>query len=1067
MLKSKLSLTLIICLVTFDFCNPQQIIFKHLSEENGLSDRVVNCTIEDHIGFLWFGTEDGLNRFDGYNFRVFRNIPGDSTTLSDNNIWSLYADSEGNIWVGTQNGILNCFDPVSEKFKRFNITLDNSLQGNSITCIYRDKNDLLWLGTYKGGLYRMDIKTGNVLNYQNHPGDGSSLSNKFVTSVYEDSEGNIWVGTYNGLCLLKNNSGNGYFIRFYNNPADENSISNNIIWKIFPSESDYNHLWICTYNGITYLNTRTKHFTRVIPDQKNPDKFSRSISSVSEDFSDVGKYMWIGTYEGLLRLDLPEDFNSDRRMINMSDSVLAASKYNLKFKRWINKSGNQFSINNNHINNILMDRAGVLWISGQDGIDYYAPRKDKFNLLSFYNILSDDLERNDIKNVQTICETGAKIVWMGTNSGIYKLDNVKTHCELYRLSDFSNQNIWTMASGNNSDLWIGTYGNGLEHLELNTGKIKRWKGNWFDSTDISNSYVRSVYQDESGSVWVGMWGVGLNRLNPATGEIKRWHHENKDPRSLSYDDIWVIYGDSKGRVWVGTYGGGLNLFNPDDGGTFYKWGFNPGTTNGLNSNNILSIEESSLYNSENKTILWIGTTNGLDKLILRNENNSGPDPEATTEHYLTRKNSEANSVNSIIEDINGHLWLATHKGLIEFDPVKGIQHTYTVFDGLKSNEFNPNSALKTSSGEIFLGSINGLNVFYPDSIRQSDYKPPVVITGFQVFNRNIPIGKDSPLKTSLATAKKIVLSYSQNVFSFQFAALDYNAAEANQYAYKMDGFDEDWIYSGTRRFVTYTNLYPGEYIFNVKATNSDGIWNNSPTQIAIIITPPFWETWWFRSLIILLFAGILYVLYRIRLSRMLEMERLRIKIASDLHDDIGSTLTRISLESELLNTDPDPLGRSEGLKRIGNMSREIISSMSDVVWSIDSRNDSVQNLIDRMKDFSFSLFSLKNRRVIFETVNLDMQKKLKVDVRQNIYLIFKEAMNNAARHSLSDQISVSLNNINGEFIMTIVDPEADFSPQKLTGHGLKNMKMRAKRIGGEIQFILEDGLKIVFRRREF
>ncbi|HEY6906389.1 MAG TPA: triple tyrosine motif-containing protein, partial [Ignavibacteriaceae bacterium] len=289
-----------------------------------------------------------------------------------------------------------------------------------------------------------------------------------------------------------------------------------------------------------------------------------------------------------------------------------------------------------------------------------------------------------------------------------------------------------------------------------------------------------------------------------------------------------------------------------------------------------------------------------------------------------------------------------------------------------------------------------------------------------------------------------------------------NAPEMNQYVYRMEGFDRDWITGGTRHYVTYTNLDPGDYVFHIKATNSDGKWNERETSIAVIIHPPFWGTWWFRTLLILFLVLGLYLIYRIRLKRMLEIERLRVRIASDLHDDIGSALTRISLESELLNSGTDPDENRAGLRRIGDMSREIISSMSDVVWSIDARNDSTEDLLNHMKDFAFSLFSLKNIHVAFETKNIDSKKKLKVDVRQNIYLIFKEAINNSVKYSKSNEIYIRLENGENYFQMIIHDPGSTLSTGKLTGQGLRNMQMRAERIGGRIEYLNNEGFKIIF-----
>lgn len=1038
--------------------NAQEIKFKHLSVEDGLSQSVVNCMLQDRTGFLWFGTQDGLNRFDGYQFKVFRNDSKDANSISSNNIWSIFEDKSGNIWVGTQEGVLNCFDPQTEKFKHYILDSSKIISGNSVSCIYQDRAGKLWIGFYKSGLYQLDIISDAVKQWQHQSDNPNSLSNNYVTSIFEDLQGNLWIGTYYGLCLLTKESPQGNFIRYFHDPANPNTLSNNTIWTFFQSRNDPDHLWVGTFNGLTNIEINKKVFSQVIPDQNNPDPFSRSVSSICEIRSgneSANGGFWIGTYGGLLKFDTK----------------------NMKFKRWISEHDNLSSLSYNLINKVLIDRSGVLWIATQKGINYYSPRKDKFGFQSQQKYEGIDLGEFSGLDVQTICETSdlsdgkaGETVWFGTSSGLFYLNKNDKNYEVIRSKKFSDQNIWSLAKSNSNGLWVGTYGDGLVHLDIKSNKIRRWTGGLNDPKNISNAYVKAIHHAKSGSLWIGLWGGGLNRINLKTGQVTKWRNSINDPQSLSYNDVWVIFEDSKERIWIGTFGGGLNLFDSAGGSIFYRWIHDSKDEKTLCNNNVFSVFES-IYKkkiSDNRTILWIGTANGLDKFIIHNSEflNDGK-VKVEIEHFLSQKDLPFNTINSIVEDMHGHLWLTTNNGLLEFDPgTARILNTYTMLDGLLSKEFTPNSALKTASGEIFIGSINGLNVYYPDNIIHSNYTPPVVLTDFQLFNQPVPVSPESPLKTSINTAKEITLSYDQNVFSFQFTSLDYNATEMNQYAYMMEGFDKEWIYCGTRRFVTYTHLDPGRYTFRVKATNSDGIWNEAGTQIAIIIDPPYWATWWFRGLVLLTIVGIIYSFYRMKLNRLLELERLRLKIASDLHDDIGSALTRISLESELLKSNVEIKDRDKTLQRIGTLSREIITSMSDVVWSIDSRNDSIESLINRMKDFSFSLFSLKNRRVIFETSNLSLQKKLKVDIRQNVYLIFKEAINNAAKYSDSDQIKVSMKNENGKFVMVIHDPGTTYSHQKLTGHGFRNMLMRAERLGGKIEFIKEDGLKVIFKGNE-
>jgi signal transduction histidine kinase len=352
-------------------------------------------------------------------------------------------------------------------------------------------------------------------------------------------------------------------------------------------------------------------------------------------------------------------------------------------------------------------------------------------------------------------------------------------------------------------------------------------------------------------------------------------------------------------------------------------------------------------------------------------------------------------------------------------------------------------------------------MFHPDSIKQSTFLPPIVITSFRVF--------DQPVGFSLAPAldKTIELQYHQNFFAFDFAALDFTTPTNNHYAYMMEGFDEGWNYTGARRYASYTNLDPGNYVLKVKGTNSDGIWNEKSTTLNIIIVPPFWQTWWFRLLVILIILALLYLAHKYRLAKLLEIERLRVRIASDLHDDVGSTLTKIALHSEMIQSSDNEVKAKEASKNIGTMSREIIGTMSDVVWSIDARNDSLQDLIDRMRDFAFSVLTIKEIQVEFKTENLTLAKKIPVNYRQNIFLIYKEAINNIAKHSEATKVVVNLENSRDSFVLYIKDNGRGYDPaEDQNGNGLKNMKMRSERINGRLTINSNHGVEIVLKLKK-
>jgi len=568
--------------------------------------------------------------------------------------------------------------------------------------------------------------------------------------------------------------------------------------------------------------------------------------------------------------------------------------------------------------------------------------------------------------------------------------------------------------------------------------------------------------------------VGLNRMDPKTGEITKWRFNSNNTQSLSYDDVWVIFEDKIGRIWIGTFGGGLNLFSSSNEGSFYKWLSDPDAAQSLSNNNILSICES-LSNKDDsslepepdgKTVLWIGTANGLNKFSISNSisTSKGDKIEAEIEHYLLNK-----EINSITEDNNGHLWITTNNGLIEFDPLKGILNTYTISDGLQSNEFNPNSVFKTENGEIFIGSINGLNVFHPDSIIHSNYSPPVVVTDFQVFNHPAPVGPESLLKSSISTVKEIILPYDQNVFSFQFAALDYNIPEMNQYAYKMEGFDKDWIYSGTRRFVTYTNLDPGEYVFHVKGTNSDGVWNEKGIQLSVIINPPFWQTWWFRGIVFLFFIGAAAFIYKWRISnlekekksqeefskRLIQsQEEERKRIASELHDSLGQNLLIIKNRAVLGLKSEETEFEKKQLNEISANASSAIDEVRRIAYNLHPYQLERLGLTKAIRSIIENLETSTEINFKLEIDNID--NLLKPEEEINLYRIIQECINNIVKHSESREAVISI--IKGDGItITVNDNGKGFSTESVIvtsdgrkGFGLKNLQERVKLLKGEL-----------------
>lgn len=814
--------------------NAQSIPFNRLTTDDGLSNNYIYDLLQDQFGFLWFATDDGLNRFDGYQFKVFRNKADNKNSLSDNSVWTITEDRFGKIWMGTKNGFVDCYDPVLDKFTHFQIKSDITKE-NPITIIFIDSKDSIWIGTYRSGVYKLNPLTGKSVRWYHNPNDSTTISNNYISSIAEDKEGNLWIGTFNGLNKFNHQKFPNIFKHYFHNENNKNSMTNNLIWAITPSNFNEDIIWIGTANGITKLNTQTEVFEQIeIP---NPDKlqFGTGTAYVLEELVENDKIIWINSYAGLIR------YNASKNIFN----------------RFLNDKDNPLSLVSNQLNNIIKDRSGVLWVATHNGLSYFSEKNVKFNSLLPFEDKNFRIGELGKLNTKAIAQTLDGELWFGTETGLYRLN------KYFRIDSnphLNAKNIWSLAvSGFSYDLWIGTYGHGLFRLNYKTNRVS--KINSMDDLIRSSSrdFIKSILVDNKGNTWIGYWGVGLARLNASANKIDYWNHKTNDQLSLSHDDVWVIYQDSEDRIWIGTNGGGLNLFDEQNGGIFYRFSHDPKNKNGISSNSIYSIAESknNIAANNNTTILWVGTNEGLNKLIINNDKDrlkkSYSDIKITC--YTIEDGLADNSIKSIVEDENGNLWLGTSSGISFFDLQNNTFINYSSADGIIGNDFNLLSSLRLSNNLIFMGSTSGLNYFSPDKIVQSKYKPPIVFTDFQIFNKSVNIETNAALTKNIFNTDEITLSHTENVFSFEFSALDYNSTSSIRYLYQMEGFDKEWIDGGSRRFVTYTNLNPGRYTFKVRSTNSDGVWCDNVKSIAITITPPWWQTGWAILLYFVVFVA--------------------------------------------------------------------------------------------------------------------------------------------------------------------------------------------------------------------
>ncbi len=839
------------------FTQAQKLYFTNYTTRNGLSNNKVNSILQDNNGFIWSATEDGLNRYDGYGFKIFRNDPKDSLSLSDNNIWTLFKDKSDGIWIGTNGGYLNRYDQKKNIFYKWQLNPDRKKE-TEITAIYQDKSNDVWIGTYQDGIYKLDLSNNKIEHWTFNTDDSKSLSNNFITSILEDSFGTIWISTYNGLNRINQNTKEISFDRFFNDPSNKNSLPANLVWNVSQSKLNSKIIWIGTANGIASFDVEKEKFTNYQIRSEKSYQFGNSIASIIEEVVNNDTIIWLGTYAGLVRIN-KETNHTDRFMKNENQ---------------------QGSIVSNKINDIMKDHSGVTWIATENGLSKISNKSLRFNNL--FSDESDEYLFNELygKSVKSISKDAKGNFYFGTERGIvaFHPGNINP---IIKYPQTSGLNIWSLISDQDGNLWVGTYGQGLKFFNVGSGKIEDIKIKSPTFKTSAYDYVKSLELSDK-NLLIGFWGGGLAEMNLKTHKYKIWINDVNNPSSISYNDVWSILKDNKKRIWIGTNGGGLNLFDDSGDGKFYEM-FNAGNKkNKLSSMSIYVLREAEnlkVSMDVNQTILWVGTSSGLDKVVINNSTDEDNINKIGVEisSYLPGEESIDNSVKNIIEDKNGDLWVSTSSGLSFFDVKKEAFTNYSEADGLIGNEFNSGSSLISNEGTMYFGTIGGINFFEPEQISLSSYNPPVLITDFQIFNQSVQINSNSPLNVNIYKAESLHLSFSQNVFSFQLAALDFNFPQSIQYAYKMEGFDKDWIYSGNRRFITYTNLGSGNYTFKYKATNSDGVWNENYSSVIVNISPPWWRTIWSYIIYVLLILTGVIVLRRFELNRTKLRNELRMR----------------------------------------------------------------------------------------------------------------------------------------------------------------------------------------------
>ena len=830
------SLFLFIIIVQPQAINAQSksIRFEHLDFEKGIPHNYIYSIIQDHYGFMWFGTLYGLVKYDGNQYREYTHDPENIHSISSDETISILEDSKGNIWVGTIEGGLNKFNRDTEEFTKFyHIHSDSTtLSDNTVWCIQEDKNGIIWAGT-SNGLNRLKFnKSGEniqieITRFLFCKDSFNNNKNNFIRSILFDHAGRLWISIF------------GEGLHFYNQEKGEiirlSSLKDNIV-SIF--EDGSHTLWLATWGqGLIKVILHdeadiTSETVEFIAYRKGPEGLiSDYIWSLEED--SFGN-LWIGTYSGLNK------FDRDR----------------IKFSLYRHSEYDTRTLSSNQIASLCEDKSGILWIGAfQGGIDKYISHTNKFQ-----HIKHDPFDPNSLSlnNIGSLFEDSKGYLWIGTlGGGLNRYDQEKSEFLHFQNSSvnpdkLSGSFITSVCEDTAGVLWIGTY-NGIKYFGKD-GKLKRFLQKTDKPNEENSLLINTIYADRFGSVWVGTGRDGLHRIESAsvsTGKYEQFSYDPADSNSLCHNNVLAISEDKEGVIWVGTYDG-LNKVIIDTNDSqreviqFKRFKFDKINPESISNNNIYNIYE------DKNGLLWIGTNIGLNKFDRENNKFSS---------YTEKDGLPNNIINGILEDSSGNLWLSTNKGLSKFDPINEVFKNFDTQDGLQSNVFGLNTNCFLKSGQLAFGGINGVNIFDPSNITSNNYVPPIVITDVKNYGESIKTGKD------ITEVDEITLSYEDKFFTIEFSALDFTNPEKNQYAYKLEGFDDDWIYRGNKNYADYTNIDPGSYLFKVIGSNNDCIWNEEGATLRITILPPFWQTLWFRILLFVIFLSGLYLLIYIIKTR--------------------------------------------------------------------------------------------------------------------------------------------------------------------------------------------------------
>ena len=788
-------------------------VFEHFTIADGLPENSANCILQDHLGYMWFGTQNGLVKYDGYNMKVYQPDPDDSLSISDRQVWAIYEDKSGTLWIGTEHEGLNRFNRATETFTRYKLNPEDSTRKDPIGGMYEDSWGDLFVGNGDKAMIfnRQDGSSRDIYTQD-------SVIARDVRAIIEDRlTGKIFIAVKNKIMIYDPEKK----VLMENNELDQKLDLGTINYESLYQAAD-GTIWIGHSKGLAKFNSLSNTIKYYQP---VPSMQYKTENNISVWLEDENGFIWSG----------------GSRIGSSSLGLVCFNPWSEQFKIYKSDPENRSSLSTNTIWSIYKDHSDVLWVgTGWAGLNKWDKRKDKFKCFRH------DSNGEHFGKVYTIVEDKQGIIWLGTYYGLYSFNRQTREFQNYRF-DKENENnaINFICIDKTGIIWCSTITRGLGRFDREKGSFRFYSHDPNDSMSISVNNTVCILPDSSDALWIGTWGGGLNRFDKKTGKFTRFKHDPGNPKSLNGDMINYLFKDKRGNLWIGINNKGLNLFNRTD-----------------KSFESFQIEEDkataipAIY-EDHKNNFWVGTYQTGLYLFDR-------DKEKPVYNIDVKEGLSNNVVSSILEDDSGNLWIGTAYGISKFDPETRRIRAYYTSDLFEENQYIQHSACKMSTGEMLFGTYDGFIMFNPDSIKDDPVPPQVVISNVSLFNRP---GEKLEFDGFISEMKELNLSYNENDLRFDYVGLHYADPSKNRYKYKLEGFDKDWVDAGTQRNATYTNLDAGEYTFWVTACNADGVWNKEGASIKIIIPPPFWETWWAYGFYLIVFVSILYGVRKYEMNR--------------------------------------------------------------------------------------------------------------------------------------------------------------------------------------------------------